>query len=65
MRRAETVCRLLRTLGVNAQYRAVSDGMDRPVVPNTTPRDMHLNRRVVIHVSFHDLGGWLTSVKRG
>lgn len=55
LRRARAVCELLRQLGVHAHFGVISYGKSRPVVPNDTPQHRHLNRRVVIRVSFHDL----------
>ncbi len=53
--RAETVCATLQALGVHAQMSSFSDGAERPVASNATTDGRHLNRRVLVRVSYYDL----------
>ena len=55
LRRAATVCAALRRLGVSARMSTVSYGAERPVATNGTPTGRHLNRRVLVRVSYYDL----------
>jgi outer membrane protein OmpA-like peptidoglycan-associated protein len=55
LRRAATVCTALRRLAVHARMSTVSYGAHRPVATNRTASGRHLNRRVLVRVSYYDL----------
>lgn len=52
LRRAQTVCRTLRALGVHARFKLETRGDGRPLAANDTAAGRALNRRVELLVSY-------------
>jgi len=55
LHRAQVVCMALRALGVHATMSTVSYADTRPVATNGTAAGRHLNRRVVVRVTYYDV----------
>jgi len=64
LQRAQVVCHALRALGVRASMSTISYAATRPVASNATPAGRHLNRRVVLRVTYYDLPHGARSARR-